>query len=117
MGVRGLTVFVWLLVAATAGAQVQTGSIAGVVSDTSGAVLPGVVVTISGDRLIEGTQSFTTDTTGAYRFDRLPPGDYRIKFELQGFKTVERPRSESTPRSSPPSTQNSRSATWKRPSR
>ena len=89
MGVRRLVVFVCLLFTATAQAQVQTGSIAGMVSDTSGAVLPGVVVTITGDRLIEGTQSFTTDATGAYRFDRLPPGDYRVKFELQGFKTVE----------------------------
>ncbi len=89
MGLRRLVVFVCLLFAATAQAQVQTGSIAGMVSDTSGAVLPGVVVTITGDRLIEGTQSFTTDATGAYRFDRLPPGDYRVKFELQGFKTVE----------------------------
>jgi hypothetical protein len=82
-------VLVCLLATVRAQAQVQTGSIAGVVSDTSGAVLPGVVVTITGDRLIEGTQSFTTDATGAYRFDRLPPGDYRVKFELQGFKTVE----------------------------
>jgi hypothetical protein len=59
------------------------------VSDTSGAVLPGVLVTVTGDRLIEGQQTFTTDATGAYRFDRLPPGDYRVKFELQGFKTIE----------------------------
>ena len=26
----------------------------------------------------------------AYRFDRLPPGDYTVKFELQGFRTIER---------------------------
>ena len=89
MSARRLLVLVCLLFTVRAQAQVQTGSIAGVVSDTSGAVLPGVVVTITGDRLIEGTQSFTTDATGAYRFDRLPPGDYRVKFELQGFKTVE----------------------------
>jgi hypothetical protein len=89
MTARRWLVLVCLLFTVRAQAQVQTGSIAGVVSDTSGAVLPGVVVTITGDRLIEGTQSFTTDATGAYRFDRLPPGDYRVKFELQGFKTVE----------------------------
>ena len=88
MSVRRLVLFVWLLSAATAYAQV-TGSITGIVSDTSGAVLPGVLVTVTGDRLIEGQQTFTTDATGAYRFDRLPPGDYRVKFELQGFKTIE----------------------------
>jgi hypothetical protein len=72
-------------------AQVQTGSITGIVSDTSGAVLPGVNVTLSGDRLIGGPQTAVTDASGAYRFDRLVPGDYNLKFELQGFKTVERP--------------------------
>jgi hypothetical protein len=71
-------------------AQVQTGSIVGSVTDDSNAVLPGVTVTLSGDRLIGGPQTLITDTTGSYRFDRLPPGDYTLKFELQGFKTVER---------------------------
>ena len=89
MTARRWLVLVCLLFTARAQAQVQTGSITGIVSDTSGAVLPGVVVTITGDRLIEGAQTYTTDATGAYRFDRLPPGDYHVKFELQGFKTVE----------------------------
>src|SRR5215210_6306392 len=79
-----------LLAATTAGAQVQTGSIVGVVSDTSGAVLPGVTVSLSGERLIGGTKTFTTDVTGSYRFDRLSPGEYSVKFELQGFKSVNR---------------------------
>lgn len=88
---RGLLLLcsVCVIGTAVAAAQVQTGSIVGVVADTSGAVLPGVGVTLSGERLIEGSQTFTTDATGAYRFDRLPPGDYSLKFELQGFKTVE----------------------------
>lgn len=71
-------------------AQVQTGSILGAVTDSSGAVLPGATVSLSGDRLIGGVQPFVTDTSGTYRFDRLPPGNYTVKFELQGFKTVER---------------------------
>jgi hypothetical protein len=78
-----------LLLASTAHAQ-QTGSITGSVSDTSGAVLPGVVVSVEGANLIGGAQTYTTDATGTYRFDRLPPGDYNVKFELQGFKTVQR---------------------------
>src|SRR5437879_2909544 len=65
-----------LLTSADARAQVQTGSIAGVVTDSSGGVLPGVSVSLSGDKLIGGTQAQSTDTTGAYRFDRLPPGSY-----------------------------------------
>ena len=70
-------------------AQVQTGSIAGVVTDASNAVLPGVTVSLSGEKLIGGTQSQVTDLSGSYRFDRLPPGSYRLKFELPGFRTVE----------------------------
>ncbi len=76
--------------AAPTQAQVQTGSILGVVSDTSNAVMPGVTVTLTGERLIGGAQTEITDTAGAYRFDRLPPGNYNVKFELQGFKVVER---------------------------
>jgi hypothetical protein len=79
-----------LLSAAGARAQVQTGSITGVVTDASNAVLPGVTVALSGDKLIGGVQTQATDTTGAYRFDRLPPGTYHVKFELQGFKSVDR---------------------------
>ena len=70
--------------------QVSTGSIAGVVEDTSGAVLPGATVALTGERLIGGTKTQVTDSSGAYRFDRLAPGTYVVKFELQGFKTVER---------------------------
>ena len=71
-------------------AQVQTGSIVGAVTDSSGAVMPGVTVSLVGDRLIGGVQTTATDAGGAYRFDRLPPGTYNVKFELQGFKTIER---------------------------
>jgi hypothetical protein len=61
------------------------------VSDGSGAVLPGVNVTVSSDRLIGGPQTVVTDGSGAYRFDRPSPGTYVLEFELQGFKTVDRP--------------------------
>ena len=80
-----------LLGAFPARAQVLTGSITGIVADTSGAVLPGVNVTVTGERLIGGPQTQVTDATGSYRFDRLVPGAYDVKFELQGFKTVDRP--------------------------
>lgn len=88
---RMLAAALCLLLGATAEAQVQTGSITGVVSDTSSAVLPGVNVTVSGERLIGGPQSTVSDANGSYRFDRLPPGSYTVKFELTGFKVVETP--------------------------
>ena len=80
-----------VLSAPLAHAQVQTGSITGTVTDTSGAVLPGVNVTLTGERLIGGPQTQVTETNGTYRFDRLVPGAYNVKFELQGFRTVDRP--------------------------
>ncbi len=79
-----------MLAAPAAHAQVQTGSVVGVVTDTSNAVMPGVTASLSGDKLIGGVQVQTTDATGAYRFDRLPPGSYHVKFELQGFRSIER---------------------------
>src|SRR5262245_35006664 len=79
-----------LLAAPAAVAQVQTGSITGTITDTSNAVLPGVNVTLSGERLIGGEQTQVSDATGTYRFDRLSPGAYVVKFELQGFRGVTR---------------------------
>jgi hypothetical protein len=76
--------------ALTANAQVATGTIAGVVEDSGGGILPGVSVTLEGERLIGGTRTQATDPSGAYRFDRLLPGSYNLKFEMPGFKSIER---------------------------
>src|SRR5262245_26720601 len=79
-----------LLAASAASAQVQTGSITGIVTDSSSAILPGVTVTLTGEKLIGGASEQTTDAAGVYRFDRLPPGTYVVKFGLQGFRPVTR---------------------------
>jgi hypothetical protein len=76
--------------AATVRAQVQTGSITGTVTDTSNAILPGTTVTLTGERLIGGAMTQVSDAAGAYRFDRLSPGTYVVKFELTGFRTMTR---------------------------
>ena len=76
-----------LVASATAGsAQVQTGEIVGRATDNSGAVLPGVTVTISSPALIQPQTAVTTET-GSYRFTRIPIGAYTVRFELPGFKT------------------------------
>ena len=76
-----------LLVGVTVGsAQVQTGEIVGRVSDNTGAVLPGVTVTISGPALLQ-PQTAVTSETGSYQFVRIPIGTYAVRFELTGFKT------------------------------
>ena len=71
----------------TAWAQQQTGQIFGKVTDESGAVLPGVTVTLTGPSLLQ-PQVATTSETGTFQFPRVDVGSYDVKFELPGFKTV-----------------------------
>src|SRR5262249_9750094 len=86
-----LGVFLLMLgaIAAPAHAQRTTGEIVGVVTDESNAILPGVTVTIRGSG-IAGSPTVVTTDTGAYRFPALPPGDYTIEYQLQGFATLRR---------------------------
>jgi len=65
-------------------------SIAGVVKDASGAVLPGVTVEASSPALIEKVRSVTTDGSGQYRIVDLRPGTYTVSFTLTGFTVVKR---------------------------
>src|SRR6185369_10701337 len=78
------------LVPAMALAQGQTGTIAGVVKDSTGAVLPGVTVEVSSPALIEKTRSAVTDGEGAYKIINLRPGTYTVTFTLEGFSGVKR---------------------------
>ena len=64
--------------------------LAGIVRDTSGAVLPGVTVEAASPALIERTRSAVTDANGQYQIVDLRPGTYTLKFTLTGFTTVER---------------------------
>ena len=68
----------------------STATVAGVVKDSSGAVLPGVTVEASSPALIEKVRSTTTDERGQYRLPELRPGVYTVTFTLGGFSTVKR---------------------------
>jgi Carboxypeptidase regulatory-like domain len=76
-----------LLLPAAAWAQ---SSIAGVVKDASGAVLPGVQVDVRSPALIEQVRTAVTDSQGVYRIVDLRPGTYSVTFMLPGFSTFER---------------------------
>src|SRR2546428_11630430 len=78
-----------LLWAPVARAQ-SSGSIAGVVRDTSGGVLPGVTVEAASPALIERVRSVVTDTEGQYQIIELRPGTYTVTFALPGFTSVKR---------------------------
>ena len=78
-----------LVMALPDGAAAQS-VIAGVVRDTSGAVLPGVTVEASSPALIEKVRTVTTDEAGQFRIVDLRPGAYTVVFTLAGFSTVRR---------------------------
>jgi hypothetical protein len=70
-------------------AQVRTGTIWGHITDTQGAVLPGVSMTLKSP--FSAPLSAVTDAQGIYRFPSLEPSkDYALTAELQGFKKEEK---------------------------
>ncbi len=86
-------VMVWclLLLPAVVWAQTSaTGTIAGVVKDASGAVIPGVTVEAASPALIEKVRSVVTDEQGQYKIINLVPGTYAVSFTLPGFSTYKR---------------------------
>jgi hypothetical protein len=66
--------------------QTQLATVSGTITDPSGAVVPGVSVTI----VSQGTglkRSALTDTAGEYRFAGLPTGNYSLRMEKTGFQS------------------------------
>ena len=74
--------------ASGAEAQEQTGTITGRATDSSGATLPGVTVSVTSPNLIGGARTAVTNEQGVYRMTLLPGGVYAVKFELVGFGTL-----------------------------
>ena len=66
----------------------QYGVVAGMVRDQTGGVLPGVTVELTMPRAAPLAAS--TDATGRYRFDRVPPGTYTLSFRLLNFGAQQR---------------------------
>jgi hypothetical protein len=65
----------------------ETGAILGRVVDDQGNPLPGAAVSLTGESLM-GSREYIADAHGAFRFPALPPGEYALKAEMAGFKTV-----------------------------
>jgi len=63
-----------------------TGALRGTVVDPTGAVVPGVTVTLLNPTTGQ-TQTTMTDAKGLYGFSLLSPGTYNVDFSAQGFKT------------------------------
>jgi hypothetical protein len=78
-----------LSAAAPVAAQDFRGRINGTVTDHTGAVLPGVTVTVSSPALIQ-PQVQVSGAAGDYRFPALPAGVYDVSFDLAGFQSTKR---------------------------
>src|SRR5579862_3169151 len=81
-----LSVALAALFAASAASQTQLATVSGTITDPSGAVVPGVSVTI----VSQGTglkRSALTDAAGEYRFAGLPIGNYSLRIEKPGFQS------------------------------
>src|SRR5712691_3678331 len=83
----GLMMLLLAVTCGAASAQETTGTITGTTSDQTGAVLPGVSVTIKNINTATSRTVFTNDT-GMYTAPLLPVGACEVTFELQGFQTV-----------------------------
>jgi hypothetical protein len=75
---------------AQGGGASTTGTIQGRVTDSQGAILPGVTVTISSPALIGGPQTQVTNDQGNYRFPAVAPGTYAVEFDITGFNRLRR---------------------------
>jgi len=70
---------------APAGAQTIRGTLTGTVTDSTGAVVPGITVTVTNAATGIST-SAVTDRQGGYTIPLLPPGTYQATVEQSGFK-------------------------------
>jgi hypothetical protein len=87
VGIR--TLFIVCVCVVTLHAQLTTGSVMGTVTDSTGAMMPGVKVTLSNTGT-GAAQTAATDTAGNFRFLLLPSGVYRLEAASSGFKTFRR---------------------------
>ena len=85
MAFRGMLALACLLLALPVAAQQTTGALEGRVTDASGAVMPGVTVTLAGPALPGGVQATISSDEGSWRIPNIPLGTYTLTFELDGF--------------------------------
>ena len=86
----------WILIVLALGmviasyAQAPTGTVLGTVRDESGAVIPNATITLT-NKANGSTRTATTNSDGLYSAPALQPGDYEVRVEMQGFRTLVRP--------------------------
>src|SRR5438045_2326130 len=81
-------VLVWCLLCLPAFAQ-TLGTITGEIRDSSGAVVPGATVSVV-NKATNATRTTSSNAVGLFDFPALPPGNYTVKTELDGFRAATR---------------------------
>jgi len=84
-----LTVLSFLLSGVLLFAQETTGGLQGTVKDSTGAVVAGAHLVLTGTSLV-GEKALDTDAGGYFHFANLPPGQYQLAVTAKGFKKIER---------------------------
>ena len=84
-----MLLLVALATVGVAHAQAPTGTITGVVTDATGAVVAGARITIT-NRATGLSRTLTSSAEGDYSAVALPPGDYQVMAEATGFSLLER---------------------------
>ncbi len=77
--------FLCISTALATGQVAITGAIRGVVTDSSGAVLPNVSVVAEGPAIMR-SRNVATDIAGSYFIESLPPGTYHLTYTISGFR-------------------------------
>lgn len=67
----------------------QTGTLNGTTMTEDGSALPGISVTVTSPAMIQPSKTTVSNEKGFFRFPVLPPGKYKVVFQMEGFKTVE----------------------------
>jgi hypothetical protein len=88
---RGFFLIVASLVASVPALAQGVGGIGGTVMDSSGAVLPGVTLTLTSAQggTLGANREAVSDERGNYQFVRVVPGTYAVRGQMQGFRSVE----------------------------
>ncbi len=85
-----LSILLAAFLTAFVSAQAPTGTISGVVSDDTGAVIPNATITIT-NKATGVSRTAQSNAEGFYTAPALPAGDYEVRAEVKGFKTSVRP--------------------------
>ena len=81
-----MNIFLWILAGTSLIGQTSNATLGGTVSDSSGALIPGVTVTATNTKTGVVT-TVVSNESGAYQFANLQTGTYKVSAELPGFQT------------------------------